>query len=144
MIIKPYRKYVVSCRGRDMKLYRWHLWIKPEHKAWKIVNQEIKAGELFKEHLILTVEDVTDTPYGETFPSLNLWKHSSDAAFTEFDDSPDGDDHIITEEEFKYALASSNVYFAGYTSRSQSYRCQICNGVVVNDICTDCCFDWDS
>ncbi|WP_061810469.1 cold shock domain-containing protein [Rossellomorea vietnamensis] len=50
----------------------------------------------------------------------------------------------ITEDEFLDSVALSGAHFAAVPSFSQSYRCDICGGVVANDICTSCMFDWDS
>ncbi|MBN8194199.1 cold shock domain-containing protein [Bacillus sp. NTK074B] len=50
----------------------------------------------------------------------------------------------ITEDEFLDSVATSGTHYAATPSFSQSYRCDICGGVVANDICTNCMFDWDS
>lgn len=143
MIIHPFRKYVVSCLGSDKKTYRWHLWMEPYFKAWNVVDQEIKVGEVFKGHLILSVEDVTDKPYGAMFSCMDLWKRSEKSTNRKFEDDLAWPDDV-DEDEFERALASTDLCFAVDPSYSQSYRCQICGGVVANDICTQCCFDWDS
>src|SRR4051794_19956040 len=74
MIIKPFRKYVVLCKGFDQKIYRWHLKVEPWYKAWKVVNQDVQVRDIFKGYLILSIEDVIDTPYEEKFDNLKLWE----------------------------------------------------------------------
>ncbi|MGG3006682.1 hypothetical protein [Geobacillus stearothermophilus] len=136
MLIKPFRKYVVLCKGPDQKTYRWHLNVKPGYKAWKIVNENVQVGDKFKGYLILSINDITN----EFEFALNQ---------TEMDYQDDEDDFEfwekpISKDEFDFAVSQFDLEFAVRPFYSQSYRCQICGGVVVNDICTDCMFDWGS
>lgn len=151
MLIKPFRKYVVVCRGEDSDIYRWHLKVEPWYKAWKVANYSISVGDVFKGYFILYIDDVTYKPYGEKFDDLKLWgKTTSENDFILEDSKKDQKNSLefwevpISEYEFDFAVETSNIGFAAYPSYSQSFRCQICGGVVANDICTDCMFDWDS
>jgi cold shock CspA family protein len=51
---------------------------------------------------------------------------------------------MITENEFLDSVASSGAVYPAAPSFTKSYHCDICGGVVANDICTSCMFDWDS
>jgi hypothetical protein len=153
MLIKPFNKYVIVCKGRDQQLYRWHLKVEPWYKAWKVVNQEVQVGKKFKGYSILTIDNVTNTPYGEHFNDLELWgkskqyndlkpENKTEAKYEEDFDSEFWE-QPISEEDFDFAVSTSDLGFAATPSYGQSYRCQICGGIVANDICTDCMFDWD-
>lgn len=135
MIIRPFHKYTVLC-SKGNKVYRWHLDLNPQNKAWKIVNRTIEVGDNIKGYEVLHVEEKTfehsinpkDLPwYGDSSEdNLNFWK------------SP------ITKDEFNLSVDMSGIGFAIRPHHGESYRCQLCGGVVANNICTDCMFDWDS
>lgn len=127
MIIQPFKQYIVICKGVNNQQYRWYLNISPSMNAWKIVNEDIRIGETFKKHLILHIEEV----------------HKNNILFDQ-EDEFEFWDKPIAESEFKNAIRQSNLGFAVDPIYDQSYRCQICGGIVANDICTECMFDWDS
>ncbi|MBB6177312.1 hypothetical protein HNQ82_002145 [Anoxybacillus tengchongensis] len=120
MLIQPFKKYVVLCKGPDQKIYRWYLDVQPNHKAWKIVNEDIKVGEKFKGYFILSIDDITND-----MSNSNQVQHKKDPF-----------------KEFKKPVSIEQFDFDSIPS--YSYTCQICGGVVRNDICTTCMFDWDS
>lgn len=126
MKIKAFRTYTVICKGTDQKTYRWHLKVEPGYIAWKAVNQHIIPKKTFKGYLIISIDDVTTAS-----PTTHLT-------------DPPGFKKAISEKEFNFTLSQSEIDFSVRPSYSQSFRCQMCGGVVTNDICTDCMFDWDS
>lgn len=131
MLIKPNKQYQVLCKRADadhFQLYIWELDLKIGNRAWRIVNQEIEVGSIIHGHLVLSIVDCTPISSSVTYQDSN---------FTVENDQ-------ISEEEFINAINSSSFSYAASPFSGQSYRCQICNGVVANDICTDCMFDWDS
>ena len=128
MFIKANGKYRIIAKGPDTLIYEWNLTIIPSKRAWKIVSKDLKKGDMLNGYLILFIEDVSPKY------SFKFYRDEEDYNWK----------RDITEEEFQYAVASSNLGFTVYPSLSQSYRCDICGGIVANDICTDCMFDWDS
>lgn len=135
MIIKPFHKYIVLC-SKGNKTYRWYLNLEPQYKAWKIVNKHIQLGDNIKGYKIISMEEqplginvkLEELPWESDFSkeSLNFWNKP------------------IHKDEFDFYVNTSGIDFAVSPSYSQSYRCQICGGVVANNVCTECMFDWDS
>lgn len=150
MIIQPFRKYIVICRGDDGQSYRWNLVVEPGRRAWNILNEVIIVGHIFKGFMILSIQDVTDPNNVLEDDIVELFKQYCIPKFHDSDDDEmDIDDDVpwnksISLDEFDFAISTSNVGYSAQPTFSQSYRCQICGGVVAGDICTDCMFDWDS
>lgn len=132
MLIEPNKQYRVLCKkvsAIQLQQYVWHLDVKADKKAWKIVNQNVEVGSIVHGHLILSISDCTPD-------SISANYQNSHSVCEEED--------LISEEEFTDAINGSSFSYAASPFFGHSYRCQICNGVVANDICTDCMFDWDS
>lgn len=123
MLITPFKKYLVHCRDTDQIEYHWHLDVLPGKKAWKLAEQKIETGMMFKGFFILSIEE-------KVAPQSHL---------TSFNSSQKS----ITKNEFDVAIDMSDFIHAVKPSFSQSYRCHICQGVVANDRCSSCMFDWD-
>lgn len=137
MIIEPYKTYVVICKGPDNQIYQWNLNTTPGRKAWKILHRDIQPNTIFYNHYILSIENVS------TELTSDFMKHVIAPL-----EEPSTEDYAqktkpISANEAMSATAELGfpVQFA-YTTAT--YRCQFCNGVVVNDICSECMFDWDS
>ena len=47
----------------------------------------------------------------------------------------------IYTDELLYAVHQANLPL--HAAFSQTYRCQYCHSVVINDICTECMIDWN-
>lgn len=131
MVIQAFHKYIVLCQ-KGQQLYRWHLDVTPWNNAWKILNEKIEVGSIFKGHFILSIEEIEGQ---KSFNEKLAINDEDDLEFWE---------HPISEEEFDCAVQESGIGFAVSPSYGQTFRCQICGGVVANDICTECMFDWDS
>lgn len=125
MLIEAFKKYTVICKGTNQKTYRWHLRVEPGYKAWKIVNHDITPKEIFNGYFIISIDVTTD-------------KTSKSECIKVPFNKP------ISTNAFHTSVAQSGLGFAATPSISQSYRCQMCGGIVANDICTDCMFDWDN
>lgn len=115
---------------KNNKQYRWDLNLKPKNKAWKVVNQNITEGSIFKGYYILSIADVT-----------------LDNLFVTFDFN--SDDFVPSKKSFskrKYEeeVSLSNIGYASRPSYDTSYTCFICGGIVAGDRCTSCMFDWDN
>jgi len=133
MKIEAYKRYTVLCRkinGIQNIIYQWDLIVEPHHKAWRILGENISVGQVFKGHLILSIEEVEHKmiQYKKDYP------YENDYAWT----------RPINEDEFNFSVLQSNIGFAVAPIYEASYRCQLCGGVVANDICTACMFDWDN
>ena len=48
------------------------------------------------------------------------------------------------ESDFQNRVDLSGLDYAVRPVFSQAYSCDICGGIVANDRCTDCMFDWDA
>lgn len=137
MLIQPCRHYVVHCQQRkdilnnDQTIRIWNLIVLPDYKSWNIIDQDIQINTYFFDHFILSIEDITDSKYGSSTIFMNKL----------MDLEPDWEDGEFTDPNeasvMRYEL-DINTYYGS------SYRCQFCNGVVIDDRCTDCMFDWDS
>lgn len=127
MVIEPYKNYVIYCKDSNKIEYRWNLNVKPGSNSWKIVNQSVEAGIFFKDYFILSITEFFTDQF-------------SVSTQDEFPIST----KCISRNEFDYAIDTSNFEYAVRPSYSQSYRCQICDGIVANSRCANCMFDWDS
>ncbi|OXS74183.1 hypothetical protein [Domibacillus enclensis] len=124
MLIRPYHRYTVLVEDSNHIQYVWHLNVLPHKKAWRVANLEMNWATVFKGYLILDIEEL-------------------DGAEVGIDEETDEDLHI-SMDDFHMAVGMSGIGYAVDPLYSTSYRCQICGGIVANDICTDCMFDWDS
>lgn len=123
MLLMPYKEYVVHCRDIDQIEYRWHLDMHPGKKSWQVVNKIIEPGLIFKDHLILSVEELVAPQSSSTF--YNSTKKS------------------ISKSEFNFASDTLDFIHASSPLYESAYRCHICDGVVANNRCSSCMFDWD-
>ncbi|OSX54782.1 hypothetical protein [Anoxybacillus ayderensis] len=142
MLIKPFRKYIVLCKGPDQKTYRWHLNVQPEFKAWKIANEDVQIGQYFKGYLILSIDDITDKPTTISNDFLHEKSH-----LKKFDESISQDelDLGLNDEKFtKHFISLDEFDIDSIPSYGSSSSCEICGGTVRNGVCTTCMFDWDS
>jgi hypothetical protein len=117
MLIKSNRKYEIICKDNSDLIHQWNLTIIPSKRAWKLNNQEIKPGDELNGYSILSVKKKV-CQYND---------HSS-----------------ILKEDFIHSVNTSGIRFAVDPTYQAAYCCQLCGGIVANDICTECMFDWDS
>lgn len=127
MLIKKNGKYRIISRGPENLIYEWNITISPVKKAWKLVNKDIKVGDILNGYTILSATTVYEPITEDTEYDKFQWSASP-----------------ISEEEFDFAVYQSNLGYTIEPSFDQSYRCQLCDGIVANDVCTNCMFDWDS
>ena len=133
MKIQAHKRYHLLCRKiNDIQniTYLWDLVIEPYHKAWRILGEDIYVNQIFKEHHILSIEEVDCKPIQQK----NHLPYEDDYEWT----------RPIDRDEFNFSVLQSNIGFAVAPVYDASYRCQFCGGVVANDICTACMFDWDN
>lgn len=131
MKIQPYRHYVVHCKQANQTYCIWNLIVLPGYKSWRIIGEDIQVNTYFYDHLILSIEDITDTERSKVKvvtndcePEINPWE------------AP------ISLDDYHEAVRTAGFYLN--PCYGSTYRCQICNGVVINDICSECMFDWNS
>lgn len=122
MLIQSYQKYEVLCKNvASGVLYRWHLNVIPGNKAWKVVYMDLRSKTLIKGYSIIYIKDLED----------NNFTVSKREART------------FNKTDFHNKVDRSDLGYAARPLFSQAYKCDICGGVVANNICTDCMFDWD-
>jgi hypothetical protein len=125
MLIKANGKYVIISQDSNNLIHQWNLTIVPGKRAWKLVNKDIKVGDVLNGYKILAIKTVYEPPTID-LDDDEWWKRP------------------ISRKEFDMSVYMSGIGFAVEPCYEASYRCQICGGVVANDICTQCMFDWDN
>jgi hypothetical protein len=123
MLIKPNGKYIIISRDQNNLIHRWNLTIIPSKRAWKLAYKDINVGDVLNGYKILSIKKVYEPPTEELDDEWDI---------------------PISEDEFDFAVSYSGIGFAVEPTYDESYRCPLCGGIVANDICTNCMFDWDS
>lgn len=135
MLIKENGKYTIISKDSHGLTYKWSLTIIPSKRAWKLANKQVNPGDILNGYTVISALE-------GHYPSFT--KSNNDSTPFTRNSWCQEEKLPISKGDFYDSVYTSGIDYAVEPSFHQAYRCDLCGGIVANDICTNCMFDWDS